>query len=91
MTRCEILNAASKAVGGDRDRKYGQPEDNFARIGQLWEVYTGRHYNSDEVAMMLALLKVARIMSGHGGDDSYVDLAGYAACAGEIAAREAGR
>lgn len=37
-----------------------------------------------DVAMMLALLKVARIKTGVKGD-SFVDLAGYAACAGEIA------
>ena len=40
------------------------------------------------VAMMLALLKVARI---HNGDkmDSFIDLAGYAACASEIVGKEA--
>lgn len=35
--------------------------------------------------MMMALLKVARIRSGTGTEDSFVDLAGYAACGGEIA------
>ena len=35
--------------------------------------------------MMMALLKVARIKGGDKAD-SFVDLAGYAACAGEIAA-----
>ena len=34
--------------------------------------------------MMMALLKIARIKKGK-NVDSYVDLAGYAACAGEIA------
>lgn len=33
---------------------------------------------------MMALLKVARIATGS-STDSFVDLAGYAACAGEIA------
>lgn len=35
--------------------------------------------------MMMALLKIARIRNGRYSADSYVDLAGYAACAGEIA------
>ena len=35
---------------------------------------------------MLALLKIARIASGHGKSDNWVDLAGYAACGGEIQA-----
>ena len=34
--------------------------------------------------MMMALLKIARIASGN-NPDSFVDLAGYAACGGEIA------
>ena len=37
---------------------------------------------------MMALLKIARIKTGGGTGDSYVDLAGYAACAYEIAENE---
>ena len=40
-----------------------------------------------DVATMMALLKVARIATGS-NPDSFVDLAGYAACAGEIATKE---
>lgn len=39
----------------------------------------------EDVAMLMALLKIARICSGTGTADSFVDLAGYAACGGEIA------
>ena len=38
-----------------------------------------------DVAMMMALLKIARICTGTGTEDSFIDLAGYAACGGEIA------
>lgn len=41
---------------------------------------------SKDVAAMLVLLKVARISSGHAKDDNWVDIAGYAACGGEIEA-----
>lgn len=34
--------------------------------------------------MMMALLKIARIATGQAKSDSFVDLAGYAACGGEI-------
>lgn len=44
-------------------------------------------FTAKDVAMMMALLKVARIRSGKGTLDCYVDLAGYAACAGELAER----
>ena len=37
-----------------------------------------------DVAVMMALLKVARISYGN-APDNFVDLAGYAACAGELA------
>lgn len=84
MKRAEILEQARKCVCGEREREYGRPENNFALIGKLWEAYTGMRYSAKDVAMMLALLKVARIKTGVKGD-SFVDLAGYAACAGEIA------
>ena len=37
-----------------------------------------------DVAAMLALLKIARIASGHSKADNWIDLAGYAACGGEL-------
>ena len=39
---------------------------------------------SVDVSMMMALMKIARIRNGGGSGDSFVDLAGYAACGGEI-------
>lgn len=43
-----------------------------------WEI------SAMDVSMMMALLKIARIKNGGGSGDSFVDLAGYAACGGEI-------
>lgn len=45
---------------------------------------TPYNITAKDVAVMMALLKVARIATGS-SPDSFVDLAGYAACAGEIA------
>lgn len=42
------------------------------------------YISATDVAMMMALLKIARIKNGGGTGDSFVDLAGYAACGGEI-------
>ena len=84
MKRAEILEAARKCVCGEREQEYGKPENNFALVGKLWEAYTGYAFSAKDVAMMLALLKVARIKTGV-KENSFVDLAGYAACAGEIA------
>lgn len=85
MTKVEILEAAAVCVNGQRQQDYGTPEDNFSLIAKLWGVYTGHGYTPVDVAMMMALLKTARIKTGCGTEDSFVDLAGYAACAGEIA------
>lgn len=40
--------------------------------------------NPEDVAAMMALFKIARIATGHGKADNWVDLAGYAACGGEL-------
>ena len=59
-------------------------------IANLWADYLqgcGVRLDSLEahdVAAMMALLKIARIASGHGKDDNWIDLDGYAACGGEI-------
>ena len=97
MKRTDILNAAQTCVCGDREQDYGRPENNFNNIASLWTSYlysAGLMENNDptiwkrispkDVAAMLALLKIARIASGHAKADNWVDLAGYAACGGEI-------
>ena len=89
MTRKEILTAAEKCVCGDRENDYGTPENNFRRIANLWNAYFGftgviSGISPCDVAAMLALLKIARIGSGNAKIDNWVDLAGYAACGGEL-------
>lgn len=92
LTRADILHAAEKCVCGQREQDYGTPEDNFETIAELWETYLSRacvdeagcvHIDANDVAMMMALLKIARIAAGGGKADSWIDLAGYAACGAE--------
>lgn len=83
--RAEILDTAKRIVTGDREQQYGSPEDNFATIAGFWTTYLEREVTAHDVAMMMVLLKVARIQSGQVKADNYVDLAGYAACAAEMA------
>ena len=84
MKREEILEAAKRCVCGDREQDYGTPERNFDTIAKFWRAYLDYPVNATDVAAMLALLKIARIASGHAKDDNWIDLAGYAACGGEI-------
>ena len=84
MKRAVILEEAKKCVCGKREQDYGSPENNFQIIADLWSAYFQQKFTSADVAMMMALLKIARIKSGTGTEDSFIDLAGYAACGGEI-------
>lgn len=82
--RSNILYEAESIVNGERNSAYGDPEDNFSKIASLWSSYTGHDYSAHDVAIMMILLKVARTGTGTGSMDNYTDIAGYAACAGEI-------
>lgn len=84
MKRAEVLEQAKTCVCGNREQDYGSPEENFGRIARLWTVYLGYEVTDVDVAALLALLKIARIASGHAKEDNWVDLAGYAACGGEL-------
>ena len=86
MERSEILEAAKRCVCGDREQDYGSPEDNFEKIAEFWSTYMGYPVVAHDVAAMLALLKIARIATGHAKEDNWIDLAGYAACGGELEA-----
>lgn len=85
MTRAETLDKAKQCVCGQRDNEYGSPEDNFQLIANLWSAYKNTKFTAIDVAMMMALLKIARIKTGTATEDSFVDLAGYAACGADIA------
>lgn len=84
MTREEILSKAKECICGQREQDYGRPENNFRLIAKLWSEYLGYDVSAVDVSMMMVLLKVARIKNGGGTGDSFVDIAGYAACGGEI-------
>lgn len=87
-TRKRVLREAEKCVCGHREQDYGTPEDNFGRIAEFWTTYMGVEFGTVDVAIMMALLKIARISENMQHMDSWVDLAGYAACGGEIVGKD---
>ena len=92
MSREAILNHAHRCVCGAREQDYGSPEDSFGMIASFWDAYLSaserkKPLTARDVAAMLALLKIARIAVGGPHIDNWVDLAGYAACGGEIEER----
>ena len=92
VTRAALLDMAKAIVGGERENQYGSPEDSFRAIAVYWTGYLrqiglvaqDRELKSEDTALMMILLKVAR-QAGRGKLDNWVDIAGYAACGGEIA------
>lgn len=95
LDRADILDAAKICVCTDRNEQYGEPEENFAVIADLWNKYCGTkfkenvHLSAFDVAIMMALFKIARSTTATKQKaDTFIDIAGYVACAGEIALRE---
>jgi hypothetical protein len=88
MTREQILDEAKSIVCKDRNKQYGEPENNFGIIAELWNKYLSKKpgclIQAEDVATMMMLFKVGRLISGGYKHDTLVDLIGYAACAEEL-------
>ena len=86
--RAEFLETVRNFVCKDRNVTHGDAEDNFRVIATLWETYLNntppQSLNSTDVAIMMCLFKVARLMANPKNMENWHDLAGYAACGGGI-------
>lgn len=91
--REKCLDKAKESVTGHRVQDYGKPENNFAVIADYWTTYLkGKsdgllvdfRFTPRDVANMMILFKHGRITTGTATADSYVDIAGYSACAYEL-------
>ena len=76
----DLLADATRAVMGDRQDAYGDPEHNLGRIGQLWSAWLGKTVSAHDVAVMMCLVKISRASNTH-HRDNYVDGIGYLALA----------
>ena len=86
-SRGSILDTAKEYVTKDRAADHGDMEDNFQRIAAYWNTHLGLVgvVRDTDVAVMMTLLKVARIHSNTTNADNWIDAAGYMACGGELA------
>lgn len=83
--RVEALREAARIIAGDRDVQYGGPAENFARIATVWTMLFGREFTTEDVAMAMVGLKMARYASNSGFQpDTWIDIAGYAGCGYEV-------
>jgi Domain of unknown function (DUF6378) len=83
--RARLLEHATYLVCGDRNISYGEPTADFERIASMLQVlgYTGpegREILSHDVAVIQVCLKLSRLSWKYRHEDSWTDIAGYAAC-----------
>ena len=95
MNRTRTLAKANELISYERDEQYGEGSTaaNFATIALLWNAYLSRRggaeLNVGDVSAMMVLLKVARLAGSPGHEDSWVDIAGYAAIGCELTGGDA--
>lgn len=84
--RAALLAEALQITHHDRNANYGDPEDNFQHIANLWNDYLHvsrpdiPDLSSKDVAIFQILQKIARLGNNPNHYDSALDIAGYAAC-----------
>lgn len=84
--RSRLLREAESIITGDRQASYGDAAESFTRLAALWSTTLGATVTAEQVALCLIQLKVSRLVASPGHADSWLDVAGYAALGGEIAA-----
>jgi hypothetical protein len=88
VNRADILDTAKEYVTKDRAATHGDAERNFGLIAAYWSAHLNKNITAHDVAVMMTLLKLARMKSNPAHIDSAVDAAGYSALAGEIGTGE---
>jgi len=92
--RGDALLDAHKIINGERQDSYGNPENSFSVIARYWSVFLRQKhgvicdFESEDVAIMMALMKIARMGNGAGTKDSAVDCCGYIALAEDMLSKK---
>jgi hypothetical protein len=83
-----ILEEAQEIIYGDREQTYGSPAKNLQLIANLWENYLhgkglwkedSPGLFAEDIALMMVLMKIARLVNTPDHRDSLVDICGYTA------------
>jgi len=91
MRKDVLLDQAKALINGDRNRDYGEPGKNHERIAQVWSMILGHEVLPGQVVAMMIGVKLARLAHEVDNEDSWRDIAGYAAIGGEITSSAAER
>lgn len=100
--RKRLLDTAAEYVLRQRNKSYGEPDEDFQRIARIasamgfrFDISPGRkeyrELTGSDVALFMIALKTSRLVWAPEHEDSWIDIAGYAACGMETANLEAAR
>ena len=85
VSRETILTNAKILVTTDRAAEHGDALDNFQTTAAYWNAYLGVDWiEPHDVAVMMAMLKMARMRQNDKNMENYEDACGYMALGGEI-------
>tara|TARA_R100000995_G_scaffold40023_1_gene18530 strand:- start:554 stop:877 length:324 start_codon:yes stop_codon:yes gene_type:complete len=85
-----ILQQAKELVSNDREGTHGDARQNHEQIAEFWNIFLDNKLKPmaaitcDDVAVMMALLKISRSTQGKFNVDDYIDAAAYMAIAGDL-------
>jgi hypothetical protein len=91
--RAQVLDEAKQAVCNDRPEEYGEPIDNFGRWAGAcnalgYQGPGGGPLKPHDLAVIMGLGKLSRSVQSPDKQDTWVDLAGYAAVGYELVTLE---
>lgn len=81
--RAGVLRRAEALTCGPRNAAYGGPVGNMSDTAALWSAFLGVPVSASQVAVCMALLKIARLRTSPDHMDSHDDAAAYLAMAYE--------
>jgi hypothetical protein len=93
LSRERLLREAIDTITRDRNEEYGGPENSFKLIADFWNVYLDAKRSNPgvmpsitagDVALMMDLLKTARLITNPKHVDSVRDKAGYLGCYADV-------
>ena len=67
-----------KSIIVDRGADYGEAKESFERVASYWSEYLGKKLDGKDVALLMALFKIAREQGKH-KHDNIVDAVNYLA------------
>lgn len=91
--RKDLLSKADAAVNGERNVDYGDPTHDFERQAVMVQAYLEGivetrgelRIEPHDMAAIMTIIKVARLITSPGKQDHWLDIAGYAACGWDCA------